>query len=196
LSAHDAEASALDQRNAIDQRLDAVTIVVSQKNGNPMVLQRLIACDDPIIFVETLKRVKDFRTKWAKSVLLDSIERSDDNEKRALLTWALAAYPEDRGVEKFLVGAAIRDDDPDVRAHAIESLAQFRSERVFRLFVQILECGSPAERFWALYGLGTQADSRSRELVNRFTKDATEIPGFGTIAEEARWALSKIGPKR
>jgi HEAT repeat protein len=196
LKIQDAEEFALDRLAPIDQRLDATTVVTAMKEGHDSVLRALLRGDDPTVFIEALKRIRNFRTEWAKPVLLNALRTSRDPSKRPIFAWALAAYPKDIEVEGALLRIATRDNDSNVRAHAIESLGQFHSGEVIDALCRILQRGSPTERYWALYSLGTLADLRAAEMVSRLSNDQTEIPGFGTIADEAQRALTMIAAAR
>jgi len=187
-----AEMLAVNGEATLDQRLDAITIVTALKRGSADVLLSLLSSDDQTIVIEALKSIRNFRTEWARPILVNAVRSCKEPSKRAVFAWALAAYRKDDDVERALLEVAVRDDDSEVRNHAIESLGEFRSDGVLEALLKILESGPPAERFWALYSLGTLADARAVDMVKRSVQDQTPVPGFGTIADEARWALEQM----
>ena len=189
---HDVEHTALAESTSLAIRLDAVTILLALRERQPQLLQRILASDDSVLFVEVLKRIKNLHPEWAPSVLLKMLGASTDKSRRSLIVWALAPFSKDENVEKALLSAATDDVAETVRAHAIESLSQFHSRRVADVLIKILVDGSSTERFWALYSLGSLAEQRAGATVEQFLEDETSIEGFGTIGEEARWALNKI----
>jgi len=185
------ETYALNDALPLDQRLSAITLLTSLTDGNAKLLQRLIGGDDRTLALEALKRINQFRTEWAKPALLRGL-RNLDASRRSIIAWSLSAFSDDSDIERALLLAATRDENLDVRAHAIEALREFRSEKVSKTLVRILQKGSPTERFWALYSLGTLADDTAAFAVTAYCDDHTEVPGFGSVGEEARWALSRM----
>lgn len=188
----DVDTLALNSEAAIDQRLDAIVVLTALRRARAKVLGGLLASEDRLIVIETLKAIRNQGTEWAMPDLIVALRTCNDPSKRAVVAWALAAYPKESDVETALLELLAREDDPDVRDHAIESLSMFRSTRVLKTLLNMLESGSSRERFWALYSLGTLADPRATKAVTRYLHDPTVIPNFRTIGYEARWALSQI----
>lgn len=175
-----------------DLRFDAITAVLAMEQAAEEVLTRLLDSVDRTIFVETLKAVAAFRTKWALPEVKKRLRTCTDPEKRALFAWTLAAYPDDREAENLLREVMATDRDANVREHAIEAAGAFGSGEVVKALLTALETGSPRERFWSLYSLGNLARPETANAVRKYLRDKTLIPGFGTIADEARQALAKI----
>jgi HEAT repeat protein len=188
----DVEALALDRAAPIMSRLDAITVLTAMPQGRAEVLGALLDSDDPMLVVETLKCVRNARTARAAPEIVARMKSCNEPRKRAVLAWALAAYPKDAGAQTALLEVMARDPSQSVRDHAIESLGEFRSPAVLNALLRVLEQGSASERFWALYSLGTLADPQAREAIARCLHDQTVNPEFGTVAGEARRALEKI----
>lgn len=189
---NDVSALALDTTSPVELRLDAIVALLSTEEGDEVLLRKLLASDDRMIIIETLKFIRRLGTDWVIPELVAQVETCGDVSKRAVTAWSLAAYPENSGVQGVLLNVMARDTDLGVREHAIESLSEFRSRTVINALLRVLERGSPGERFWALYSLGTIGDPATAEAIAQHLGDETAIPEFGTIADEAHWALAKI----
>ena len=188
----DVEALALDRTALIDSRLDAITVLMAMQENRADILPELLDSNDRMLVIETLKSIRNVGTEWAIPDLIVRMKSCSDPSKRAVFAWALGAYPKNADVQNALLKVMVRDPDLAVRDHAIESLSEFRSPTVLDALLGALERGSASERFWALYSLGTLADSRASEAIARCLHDQTVIPDFGTVADEARWALEQI----
>ena len=191
----DVEALALDKTAPIVSRLDAIAVLTAMPQGRAEVPGGLLDSDDRALVVETLKCVRNARTAWAAPEIVARVKSCHEPWKRAVLAWALAAYPKNTSAQTALLEVMARDPRQSVRDHAIESLGEFRSPVVLNALLRALEQGSASERFWARYSLGTLADPQAREAVARCLQDQTAIPDFGTVAGEARRALEKINRK-
>jgi HEAT repeat protein len=156
------------------------------------ILGDLLDSSDRVLVIETLKSIKNARTEWAVPSLIVRLKSCSDPSSRAALAWTLGAYPKNASVQDALLEVMAGDSDQAVRDHAIESLGDFRSPVVLNARLRVLEQGSASERFWSLYSLGKLADSQASAAITRCLHDQTVIPHFGTVADEARWALEKI----
>jgi len=195
MEAADLAMLALDSDAPMQSRLDATTLVAAMQEPDEQGIQNLLSCEDRTVFIETLKSIRSFGTEWALRYLITAAKASQDPARQAVLAWTLAAYPASAEAESVLLDLAKNDRPPTVREHAIESLGEFHSDGVVRVLTRILEEGSAAERFWALFSLGTQGTLAAPVAIDGIRsclEDQTGIPGLGTIAEEARWALARI----
>jgi HEAT repeat protein len=192
VEAADIQALALDTRLPFDLRRDAIVIVLAAARPNEELLRDLLQSGDRFTATETLKIIKYLGTEWALPELATGARTSDDPSQRSLFAWALAAYPTNSVAEGVLIEILASDSAAIVRDHAIESLGEFPSPRVVEALVQVLERGGASERFWALFSLGNLANPNTREAISQCLQDQTVIPGYGTIAEEAKAALIKI----
>jgi HEAT repeat protein len=183
---------ALDNSASMQSRLDAATILTAMQEPDEEGIQNLLACEDPTVFIETLKSIRSFRVEWALRHLIRGAKAGEDPARRAVFAWTLAAYPASAETESVLLDLATNDSSPEVREHAIESLGEFHSDRAVKVLLHILVDGSAPERFWALFSLGTLADPVAADGIRGCLQDRTAISGLGTIAEEANWALAKI----
>jgi len=183
---------ALDDSAEIDFRVDAITLLTASTRSNESALRRLLESRSKIIATETLKRVREFGPEWAVSEILSKVRASNDPSERAVLAWALGGYPGRCDALEALMGLLQSDSDDAVRSHAIESLSVFRSPVVVDALLRVLEHGSVSERFWSIYSLGMIRDPGAVEAVSKCLQDETEVPHFGTISAEAKWALEEI----
>lgn len=192
---HEVQSVALDVTSENDLRVDAVTLILAMREGRRS-LSRLLDSGDNFVVIETLKRLRELRTDWATPEIISRVKNSSEPSKRAIFAWALAGYSHSVEALQVLLETIKADPDVDVRNHAIESLSAFRSSRVVDFLLNILEHGSASERFWSLYSLGTIGDARVVQAISKYLKDETQIPHFGTISAEAKWALDKITKPR
>jgi HEAT repeat protein len=183
---------ALDPEMAIDLRIDALVLFAASAQSDRDGLRILLESGDKLIMVETLKRIREFSTEWAASEIIARVKNSNDPSERAILAWTLAGFSNNRDALAALLEAIRRDSDLSVRSHAIESLGSFPFPEVVDALLDVLEHGSPSERFWSLFSLGTIRDTRGVEAISRCLQDETIIPDFGTISSEAGWALRQI----
>jgi HEAT repeat protein len=183
---------ALDNESPMQSRLDAAIILTAMKEPDEEGIRSLLDCEDRTLFVETVKSLRSLSEEWALRCVLAAARNSDDPSRRPLFAWALAGYPTSAEAESALLSLATSDDSPAVREHAIESLGEFHSGRVVNVLLDILAGGPAPERFWALFSLGNLAAPTAAEGVRGCLQDRTAIPGLGTIAEEASWALARI----
>ncbi len=188
----DVEALARDSAAVTDSRLDAITALMAMEEGRVDILRDLLDSNDRMLCIETLKSIRNVGTEWAIPDLIARTYSCNDPSRRAVFAWTLAAYPNNANVQSVLLEVMTQDGDRSVREHAIEALSEFRSPPVLDALLCALKQGSAGERFWALYSLGTLADPQASEAVARYLDDQTEIPNYGTVAHEARWALDKI----
>ena len=186
------KAMATNDKTPLDSRIDAVTVVLAMERGGEEVLSRLLDTEDRTVFVEVLKVIATLHTNWALPELMIRLKTCANPEKRALFAWALAAYPNADDVESLLREMMATDHDATVREHAIESLGAFKSDEATNALLSVLETGTATERFWSLYSLGNIARPETTNAIRKHLQDHTVIPGFGTISEEARKALTKI----
>jgi HEAT repeat protein len=183
---------AFDNTSPMQSRLDAVTLLTAMKDPDEEAIHGLFAIENETLFIETVKSMKSLSVEWALQWELVAARDTNDPSRRALIAWALAAYPTSVDAETSLLNLATNDDSPTVREHAIEALGEFHSSAVVKVLLDILSRGLPTERFWALFSLGNLAAPVAAEGVRSCLQDYTAIPGFGTIAEEASWALARI----
>lgn len=183
---------ALDPEMAIDLRIDALVLFAASARSDRDGLRILLESGDKLVMVEALKRIREFSTEWAASEIIARAKDSSDPSQRAILAWTLAGFSDNRAALAALLEVVRRDPDPDVRNHAIESLGNFPFPEVVDALLDVLENGSPGERFWALFSLGTIRDARAVEAIMRCLHDETRVPDFGTVSAEAEWALRQI----
>lgn len=188
---------ALSGEAPIEFRLDAVALLAAAtRDPGGGWVGSLLACEEDIVFIEALKAMRNFGPEAALLPLTEATKSTGNPRRRAVLAWALAAYPGNTEAEAALVMLAEGDGEAVVREHAIESLGEFRSSRSLKTLVHSLESGSETERFWALFSLGNLGDPVAVDAIRRCLDDHTEIPGLGTIADEANRALAKIEDTR
>jgi HEAT repeat protein len=156
--------------------------------------QTLLSKTDDYVFIESPKYCGIW-ARWALETLLGAPNHVAQPKRRALFAWALAGYPKSARARDMLLTSSA-DTEPLVREHAIEALAEFRFHAAKQRFLEILRRGSPVERYWALFGLGTQADSRGADAIREHLGDCAEVPGLGSVAQEAKWALEQISKTR
>jgi HEAT repeat protein len=186
---------ALDPEMAIDLRIDALVLFAASAQSDRDGLRMLLESSDKLVIVEVLKRIREFGTEWAAAEIIARAKSSNDPSERAILAWTLAGFPGNRDALAALLEVIRQDSDLSVRNHAIESLGNFRVPEVVDALLSVLDHGSPDERFWSLFSLGTIRDARAVEAISRCLQDETRIPDFGTISAEAQWALQQIsGP--
>jgi HEAT repeat protein len=183
---------AFDGSQDFSSRIDAIILILSMKSDLAIVLSRLLDSDDRVFVAETLKLIRDIKTKWAITELISRVKSDTDPSRRAMVAWSLAGYPNSSAVRSALLDVVVKDPDLEVRNHAIESLSEFPSPQVVEALLRVLSQGSTSERFWSLYSLGTLGDRRAIEAITPFLKDEAVVSDFGTIAAEAKWALNEI----
>jgi hypothetical protein len=195
LTPSDVQQIVLDVTAPIDLRADALTLFSAAEGDGNQTLRALLESTDKLVMVEALKRIREFSPEWAASEIIARVKNSNDPSERAVLAWTLAGYPENVEVRGALLELIKRDSDVKVRNHALESLGAFRSPVVVNALLNVLEHGSANERFWSLYSLGTIGDDRAVEAISRCLQDHTQIPDFGSISAEAKWALESIAKR-
>ena len=186
---------ALDPTVDMSSRVDAITIILALKRGPRRLLRHLLNSEDRTVVIETLKAIKFLSPEWALLEIILGVRRFEDSSKRAVFAWALGGYPNEKGAEDALLNVMAKESESTVRDHAIESLGEFNSQRATETLLHALGVGTSSERFWAIYSLGNVGDARAAEALSQYANEQTTIQGLGTIGDEARKALEKIGHK-
>ena len=86
---------------------------------------------------------------------------------------------------------AAESDDPEMRCHSLETMAEFGSLGVHKIIRQGLYDPVPAVRFVGAMCIGDIKDHSSRPLLERMTKDKNTM-----VKLAAGYALEKLGDRR
>ena len=91
------------------------------------------------------------------------------------------------------------NEDADVRGVVIEALANLAEfapavrRRVQGPLLQALEDGAPVVRFWACFAIAVTRDQAALPVLRRLAEhDQAIVPGWWSVAGEARWAAAVI----
>ncbi len=142
---------------------------------------------------EAAKSLGMLGSRKALQPLIELLIHSGAPENRKAAAYALGLLHDKRAFEPLLRMLMNSQEAPQVRGYAAEALASLKDRRASPALMAALEDPSVEVRFWCVFALGQLQESRALPLLERLVeKDASILPGWGTIAQEAADAMDSI----
>jgi HEAT repeat protein len=121
-----------------------------------------------------------------------------DDQTREVVAWALGEISDERAQAPLLAVLADRSQPADLRGQAAESLGTIdHAANAVPALIAALGDAEAAVRFFAAFALGGIGDPRALEALDRVAAtDHALVPGFSSVADEARNAAAHIRARR
>jgi HEAT repeat protein len=156
------------------------------------------------LLLRTFAQTQDVQLAWevarALSLLRTAVPAEHlasflggEPNKATAAAWAMGRVSDSRA--SFALRETLRNKDREiqVRAHAAESLGVLRARDAVTDLVEALHDDSAELRYWGAYALGEIGDpSALAELRRLADSDDAVVPGWGSVAEEARASIEAI----
>jgi len=113
-----------------------------------------------------------------------------DPDTRRFAAYALGNFDNPRASTALREVLANQSEQPAVRAMAAEHLVYEKS--AIPDLLAALRDRSREVRFWSAYALGEGRVQRALLPLRRLTSDRALVPGWWSVAREARWAIATI----
>jgi HEAT repeat protein len=164
--------------------------------GRPEVLPALcrILKDGPTrLRLETCYSLLELHDTRAVTCLRGALSNDADREVREAAAYALGWLHDRRAVPTLLRALEDRAEDASVRGMAAEQLGRFEDPGAVAGLRRGLKDDQAEVRFWAAYALGEYGPPDAiADLEALAAWDAAEIPGQGTVRNEALEAIDSI----
>jgi HEAT repeat protein len=128
--------------------------------------------------------------------LVDALEHDDASDVREASAHALGLIGDSRAVSA--VSRTLVDDreEPAVRGMAAEALGDLGERSAVKPLVSALSDPAVEVRFWSAFALGRLGDPAASPALRRLAEsDDAELPGHGSIREEAEAAAATIAQR-
>jgi HEAT repeat protein len=167
---------------------------LGEKWAASAIMARFNASLSRLVWWEAAKALARINSKRAVPPLIASLA-AGDNEQRSAAIHALGGMGDPRSIEPLLGILGNPRDDPAVRGHAAEALAQFVDQRVAisPQLIHALDDSHPEVRFWSAFALGQQGDEPALPALGRLAQtDTATLPGWWSVQREAADAIDHI----
>jgi HEAT repeat protein len=167
---------------------------LGEKRAASAVMAIFRASPARLVWWEAAKALALINSKRAVRPLIASLA-AGNNEQRSAAIHALSGLGDPRSIEPLLAILSNPHDDPTVRGHAAEALAQFvdRQADIVPYLIRALDDSHPEVRFWAAFALGQQGDEQALPALRRLAEtDTATLPGWWSVRREAADAIAHI----
>lgn len=121
------------------------------------------------------------------------LQTSNEPERMTAMVWALGNIGERRSVSPLIRILQDTSANPRLRGHAAEALGSCGDRAASQVLIEGLADAAPEVRFWSAFALGELGEERALpDLESLAESDHVRVPGWHSVAVEARDAVSKI----
>jgi len=128
--------------------------------------------------------------------LITTLVTDDDSDARKAAAYALGVIGDDGATRALVWTLNNKDEAPAVRGMAAESLANVGAKSAVPTLLAALNDPSAEVRFWSAFALGELGGPESLPGLQRVAaRDMADVPGWGTVSQEASEAIERIQGK-
>jgi HEAT repeat protein len=130
----------------------------------------------------------------ASHALMAVLRADREPEVRKAAAYSLGQIGTSEVLDALLQTVSNGTEASSVRGMAVEALTYLResSGHVVSTLRAVLGDPAPEVRFWAAFALGELGDPAALEDLRRVTSDTGKVPGYGSVADEAKEAIARI----
>ena len=160
-------------------------------------LRQLEAAADEFDILETSKELTDLGGFGVRRRLARILRAHPNELTRELAASALGFRGDTRGAKALAEAYSDPSETINVRSSAAEGLGHLfdldeRARRYTPIVLEGLNDPSPELRFWSCFALANFEDESAVPELEKLIGDASDVPGWWPVGEEAQWAIAQI----
>jgi HEAT repeat protein len=157
------------------------------------VLLDALADADATVRWEAAKALIALGDTRAVPLLIAIAQQPGESDQRTAAVYVLGLLGDPRALGPLVQVLRNSREDAQLRSHAAEALAYIGKRRAVPALIAALADPAPALRLWCAFALGELGDTRAVAPLERLAaRDGTPGPGWWTVGEEAREALTRF----